>query len=376
LPSGTHRGAEELERALFRGARRRSRNADLADAESWTQETSWFVDWRRARSRSLAELPDLVFRTSGHTGSPAPWIRGGAQLAREVALLREIAHVEGCDGVVSFAPPTHLYGLLFGYCVPAAAGVQAWHVAAPDWVAFDLHALGLRRPLIVALPAVLPLFRSLGSAGEVERATIVHSTSSLPEMGRDVARLPRVELVELFGSTETGLIAHRLVGDRVDEPWLLAEDVQPVAAAPGSVGVLTVSSPRIARRPGERPARALTLGDVVEHLDGRSFRFVGRTSRLVKVNGRRLDLDAVETRLRRVLPCADLACIPRGDEARGEAYDLLVVPARDSLDPAAVRAEGARVLADLAPPRTVRLVDELPRSATGKLLAARETRHG
>jgi acyl-coenzyme A synthetase/AMP-(fatty) acid ligase len=374
-PLGTHRGAEELERALFRHARRRSGSVDLADAAAWTQETSWLVDWSRVRPRSLAELPDLVLRTSGHTGRPAAWIRTGAQLAREVALLREIARVDECDGVVTFAPPKHLYGLLFGYCVPAAARLPVRHVAASEWPAFDPSALGLRRPLLAALPAVLPLLRSLGSNDGVERATIVHSTSSLPEVGREVAALPRVELVELFGSTETGLVAHRSVaGGESDEPWLLADDVEAVAAIPDDVGTLVVAGPRIARRPGAAPPPALGLGDVVEHLDDRRFRFVGRTSRLVKVNGRRLDLDEVETTLRRTLRCADLACLPRRDEVRGESYDLLVVPADGGTDPAAVRARGAPVFAELAPPRRVRLVGELPRSATGKLLASTEAR--
>jgi acyl-coenzyme A synthetase/AMP-(fatty) acid ligase len=369
---GTHRGAEELERALFRRTGRRSASVDLEGAAPWTQETSWLVDWRRVRPRSLAELPDLVFRTSGHTGRPAAWIRSGAQLAREVALLRKIAHVDECDGIVTFAPPKHLYGLLFGYCVPAAARLPVRHVAASDWPAFDLGALGLRRPLLAALPAVLPLLRSLGSSDGIERATIVHSTSSLPEVGREVAALPRVELVELFGSTETGLVAHRTVaGGEADEPWLLADDVEAVAATPGG-GPLAVSGPRIARRPGAGPVPALGLGDLVEYLDGRRFRFVGRTSRLVKVNGRRLDLDEVETTLRRRLRCADLACLPRRDEVRGESYDLLVVPAERGTDPAAVRALGAPVFAELAPPRKVRLVRRLPRSATGKLLASAE----
>ena len=357
------RSPEAFERALLRRGRR---HVDLAAAADWTQETSWLVDWRGVPPRPLEELPSLLFRTSGHTGKPAAWIRSGAQLAAEVAQLTEIARIRECDGIVSFAPPRHLYGLLFGYCAPASLGLPVWHLAASDWLALDLDALELRRPLLVALPAVLPLLRS------VEQATIVHSTSVLPDVGREVARLPRVELVELFGATETGLVAHRRVDGRVEPPWLLADDVEAVGARPGAVGILTVSSPRIGRRPGERQPQTLALGDEVEHLDRRRFRFVGRASRLVKVDGKRLDLDAVERALRHTLRCADLACLPRRDAVRGEAYDLLVLPADGALDPARVRLEAASVFAEHAPPRTVRLVDELPRSATGKLLADEE----
>lgn len=55
------------------------------------------------------------------------------------------------------------------------------------------------------------------------------------------------------------------------------------------------------------------------------FRFHGRRSRLVKVNGQRVHLDHVEERLRELVPCADLACVPIPDEVRGEDFDLLVV---------------------------------------------------
>jgi acyl-coenzyme A synthetase/AMP-(fatty) acid ligase len=91
---------------------------------------------------------------------------------------------------------------------------------------------------------------------------------------------------------------------------------------------------------------------------------------VVKVNGRRINLDEAEHAVRAVLDCADLALIPVTDEKIGENVELLVVPrpgtALSDLDlPTAFRRLGHR-------PKTVRAVTAIERSALGKRLSNTE----
>jgi acyl-coenzyme A synthetase/AMP-(fatty) acid ligase len=102
-------------------------------------------------------------------------------------------------------------------------------------------------------------------------------------------------------------------------------------------------------------------------VDDRTFRLVGRSGRLVKVNGRRINLDDAEHAVRAVLGCADLALVPVADEVIGEHVELLVVlePGTElsELDlPAAVRRLGVR-------PKRLRVVPRIERSALGKATA-------
>jgi acyl-coenzyme A synthetase/AMP-(fatty) acid ligase len=105
------------------------------------------------------------------------------------------------------------------------------------------------------------------------------------------------------------------------------------------------------------------LDDVVVVAGPRSFRRLGRHTRVVKINGYRVHLDRVERELSAHTQL-EFACRPVADPLRGEWYVLDV----------AGDASAARRLADLCrdllpancQPRTVRPVPSLARTITGK----------
>jgi acyl-coenzyme A synthetase/AMP-(fatty) acid ligase len=271
----------------------------------------------------------LTFATSGSTGAPVAWQRTAEQVRAEAVLLAELCGTGGVDGIVCYPPPVHLYGYLMGRALPELLGVPVRPIGLTDPPAPAFA--GLRRPLVAALPAALgPLRRCLPVLRRLDRLTLVHSSAMLPvaatrlldHLGR------RARLVELFGSTETGLVATRLVATR-REPhrpiWTLAPDVRFGSAMPvGREGQLRVRSPRIAAQPGQPPPTEYELDDIVEVVDERTFRWVGRSSRLVKVNGRRVNLDQVTDVLRDAVPDMPIICRPHPDELRGEWFAVLV----------------------------------------------------
>lgn len=102
--------------------------------------------------------------------------------------------------------------------------------------------------------------------------------------------------IELFGTTETGAIAHRQIPSRTDgaSTWTLLRDVELVGPRSGE-GPLAIRGPRIARPRGDRqPAQLVELDDLVVRDGDRSFTYLGRCSRLIKVNGVRVWLDELE----------------------------------------------------------------------------------
>ncbi|RKT54705.1 AMP-binding protein [Saccharothrix australiensis] len=303
----------------------------------------------------LGSLPDtVVLHTSGTTGERRAWPRTREQLWAEAGLLADLLRPYRPEAAVSFAPPRHLYGALVSVLVPARLGVRAWY--RPGFFGALPPVAGLR----VAVMAVPWTFRLLlehpawvDSAADL---TVLHSTAVLPASAEEFrVATGGARIVEVFGSTETGGIAHRRW--RGGNPlWELFPDVTAVAGGDGEVP-LEVRSPRLAGG-----ARSLRTDDFVELVDDRRFRFGGRRGRLVKVNGRRLNLDELEVALQGAVRCADLALVPVADPLVGEHVDLHLVPVPGE-DPdlaAAFDLIGLR-------PRRVLRVGRIDRTETGKM---------
>ncbi|TDD37552.1 long-chain fatty acid--CoA ligase [Actinomadura sp. KC06] len=339
-------------------------------------EEPWHVRWDDAgETGGSAEdvrnvLPETVdLRTSGTTGTGQTWRRTREQMWAEAGLLADLLRPGEPQAVLSFAPPRHLFGALATVLAPAKLGVRTW---------YRPRFFGTMPPpeqanwAVIAVPWTFAILRRNHAwVRAVRRLTILHSTASLPAPAaelRAAVGADRLRIVEVFGSTEAGGIATRTwTGD--DGPWELFPDVAFAAPQrPGGGEVpLEVSSPRLAFRAGGRPPAMWRTDDFVEPVDARRFRFTGRRGRLVKINGRRVNLDGLEEGLRSAVPCADLAVLPVPDELSGEHLDLLVVPARDAgtaLTEGAVRIAAAQF--DIRP-RKVRLIDRIDRSETGKL---------
>jgi acyl-coenzyme A synthetase/AMP-(fatty) acid ligase len=299
--------------------------------------------------------PEIEFRTSGSTGEPVRWLRTADQIRAEAELLARLCVPAGADGVICSAPPDHLYGYLMGRAVPELLGLPCRHLALTE---SPVRALaGWRRAVVAAVPASFAqLARCVEALAALDELVVVHSSAMLPPAAsRVLAALDgRARLVDLLGSTETGLVGFRTDPGRPE--WTLAPDVQlrPGLVA-GTVGALGVRSGRLARRAGAPFPDAIELDDVVEVVDDRTFRRLGRRSRLVKVNGRRVHLDVVEARLRDAVPGVGLECRPERDGLRGEWFTLVA----DSVEPRALAAlrTACRALAPWEQPRAIRPVE-------------------
>ncbi|MCH6162577.1 acyl-CoA synthetase [Streptomyces marispadix] len=315
---------------------------------------------------------EIPFATSGHTGEPVRWWRTREQLRAEVELIAATAIGE-VGQVISLAPPEHLFGRLFGVELPRRYGIEvhnAWQdpVIPPTW-----------RPgvpaLFVCLPASWVVLRSLAPRiAELPRAVALHSAGPTTAHTRQLVSALRghpFRAVELFGSTETGAVASREIAADADDqqPWRLLPDVRAELPDGQDERRLTVSSPRLARRDGHRaPPRTWQMGDLVRAAGERRFTFVGRASRLIKVNGLRCDLGRVEQTVATALPGLEAVCLPKRDAVRGEHYELVYADPRGEFDSRSLWPLLRRALGGTPLPRSLRRVPRIPRSSTGKPL--------
>lgn len=298
----------------------------------------------------------IVFETSASTGRPRRWERSRDQLQAEarVMVARIVSH--SVDAVLSFAPATHLYGRVFGTEIPALLDVPTTSISS---VLGPLTLPAARRVLIVAVPSSWRLLQSPSLRGAFDQVTVVHGAGVAPiDAGRITEALGRdSRAVEVFGSTESGGIATRRLGCGTD--WAVVDDVT-LHGAPGVVLPLRVSSPRLAVELGSDSVPLdMTLADRVIRTGVDTFQHLGRTDHVIKVDGRRWDLDDVERRVRAELGI-DVACIGVPDALRGSTYDLFV-------ETEATRESTLATLVADRPPRRVHWVHALPRTPRGKV---------
>jgi acyl-CoA synthetase (AMP-forming)/AMP-acid ligase II len=316
-----------------------------------------------------AEATQLVVFTSGSTGEPTAISKCLRQLASEVVALESALGAGLGDAAVhGTVSHQHIYGLLFRVLWPLAAGRPI--VPRAFFPEDLLAAMNAHDAVLVASPAHLKRMPAqLPWASLHGRLRAVFSSGgALPaDAALETARLLGTPPTEILGSSETGGIA-----------WRRWDEEQPVwRALPGvdwrvTGGALEVSSPHLAEAGWWRSQ------DRAEADERGGFRLLGRADRIVKVEERRVSLEALEAQLR---------AHPQVREARvlllGGARTTLaavVVPQGDAADMQDATARrrlsqqlGTHLSAShdaVTRPRRWRFIDALPVNTQGKVTEA------
>ena len=344
-----------------------------------------------------------ILYTSGSTGVPK-----GVMLSHRNAL----TFVEWCvatigvhgDDRLSNHAPLHFDLSVFDLFVASAAGATV--VLVPDEAAYlgaelarlirdDGISIWYSVPsaltmLVRALrePGELPTLREVVFAGEV------FPTKQLRELRR---LLPDVRLWNLYGPTETNVCTYHVVGD-------LPEDDRPIpigracgntdvfalrdeggVAGVGEEGELYVRGSTVMKGYWGRPERTSEVlvpnplapnhgdavyrtGDLVRLRPDGDYDFLGRRDHQIKSRGYRIELGEVEAALNAHPDLAEAVAVAVPHQDWGSAIVVYVAPAA-GIRPGA--ADLKRHLVERVPrymlPWRIEVVDELPRTSTGKV---------
>ncbi len=311
-----------------------------------------------------SEMPQLaadqlvaIGYTSGSTGVPLPngktW---GALHASNAGNLRWLrTFVPGHFGIVATVPPQHMYGLETSILLPLLGG-HAVHNGRPFFPADVAQALAqLSAPrVLVTTPVHL---RALVEA-DLDLpviAAVVSATAPLPLALAHAAEARfGAPLCEVFGSTETCVIAGRR--PTLSEDWQLFDEVTLTPRPDGT----SVSAPQL-----DTP---ITLADLVTlAADGRHFRLCGRRADLLEIAGKRASLGDLTRRLLAVPGVSDGVVFQLDGDAALGVHRIAALAVAPGLDEAAIIQALRQAIDPVFLPRPLRLVDALPRNATGKL---------
>jgi len=301
-------------------------------------------------------VPAAIGYTSGSTGvpraNPKCWEKLAISSSHNDALLRALAG--GDYHVVATVPPQHMYGLEFSVLLPLF-GHAAIHAGRPFFAADIAAALAdLPEPRVlvttpVHLRALLDSNQSLPAFSGIVSATAPLS----PQLARAAEARFSAPVQEVFGSTETCVIAHRRTARA--ETWTPYH------------GVTLHPQPDGTRVEAPQLLQPTVLADIVELDVHGGFRLRGRNTDLLEIAGKRASLGDLTHKLLAVPGVRDGVVFQMDDTDAMGVRRIAALAVAPGLDACAIIDALRCEIDPVFLPRPLKLVDALPRGETGKL---------
>ncbi len=352
----------------------------IADAQASRPDNHSVDDERveRVLSRTIVgQVPALpqvaadhivqIAFTSGSTGTPTAHAKRWGSLHFNTRFnaerIRECigARGAGAPTVIATVPPQHMYGTETSVLLPLLAGIGV-HAARPLFPGDVAGALAQVPEPRVLVTTPVHLRTLLASTQEFPKVAVVVSATAPMDaaLALRVATGLKAPLLEMFGSTETCVIATRLTASESD--WRLYPGVTLEPAADHT----WVRAPWF--------DQATRLQDVVEVAEGRML-LRGRNVDMIEIAGKRASLSDLTRRLL-AIPGVQDAVVFQPSDAEAEAPGVTRVQrvaaavVAPELSVAEILNAMARAVDPAFLPRPLLRVAALPRNELGKTTRA------
>lgn len=314
------------------------------------------------------ETPRLVLFTSGSSGEPSLVPKNLRQLETEIAALETQfgTLLHGCE-IASSVSAQHIYGLLFCVLWPLSCGrvFDAQRLAYSEQIPQRAAAAAVA---LISSPAILTrLNLAPADATSTGLVAVFSSGGKLEDaLGKLASALLAAPILEILGSTETGGIAWREhQGLRAAGAWQVFEPVQ-WRLLDGRLQLRSAYLPD--------PEQWWVSNDLVQLVSERHFMHLGRADRIVKIEEKRLSLDAMEKHLVKFAGVSAAKAQISAELKRGLGMVCALEPAlllqlragKKKALVEALRQHLALAFESVVFPRRWRFVPQLPSNAQGK----------
>jgi benzoate-CoA ligase len=347
-----------------------------------------------APARTIGDEPCFWLYSSGSTGAPKGTVHAHSSLIRTADLYaRPILGIDEGDVVFSAAKLFFAYGLGNALTFPLAVGATVVLMAERATPAAVIARLRRHQPTIFygvpTLFAALLASPDLPQRAEVALRVCASAGEALPaEIGRRWTERFDVEILDGLGSTEMlhiflsnrpGMVRYGSSGVPVPGYELRIVGDDGGAVAGGQVGELQIKGPTAALGywNNREKTRDTFLGEWTRSGDKYSvdpdgyYLYSGRSDDMLKVGGNYVSPIEVESALVMHPAVLEAAVVGRPDHEQLVKPQAYVVLKRGHVPSPALADElRQHVKALLAPykyPRWIEFIDELPKTATGKI---------
>ena len=337
------------------------------------------------------DLAQIIY-TSGTTGAPKGVMLSHANLYNNVRSILAYLQLTENDRILNVLPFYYSYGnsVLHTHLAVGGALILENSLAYPHRVIqriVDEQVTGFS-----GVPSTYALLLSRVSLQDYDLSRLRYLTQAgggMPpaHIMRVRAELPHARLFVMYGQTEaTARIAY-LPPEKLEEkmgsvgiaiPGVEMElhEEHGEAVANGAVGEIWVRGPNVMLgywNDPETTARVmqdhwLKTGDLARQDADGYFFIQGRSSDMIKTGAHRVSPQEIEQTILELDGVAEAAVVGVPDEILGEVIKAVLVPREGfTLERLAVQAHCHRRLAPYKVPKLVEFVNELPKTASGKI---------
>jgi long-chain acyl-CoA synthetase len=370
---------------------------DLTDLELWALASSEgaaalivaedrFGAGRRIGSSSLHSRvgagagggSSLHFYTSGTDGRPKGAIKDTTRLMDEGRTVAAVLGYRPGTRVMAAVPLCHAYGFALGVLGVLSAGGTLVGARPRTGTAFTRCVVEHDVDVVVGVPALYDLWAGRGSMGSLASG-MTRCVSAGAPLPTDVAdrfeRLSGVRPTVLYGTTECGVISVAADGQTApSDVGFPCPGVDVRAGSPDQPAEIVVRTPYAAQgyvNGAERDlkrtpftADGVRVGDA-GWLDGTGrLHLTGRRTDLVNVHGRKVGPAEVEDVVRAHRLVVDAAVV--GVAMGSDEWLAAFVVTRAAINEQQLFEHCRERLARFKVPRRFYVVDEIPRTSTGK----------
>jgi len=315
----------------------------------------------------IEQLPQdmkLLFFTSGSSGFPVGAFKTRSNLESEVQSLKKIVAQRTVKKVIVTVPFVHIYGILAGLLLPLALG-DIKLVVKEDFLPYELleeakepDSLVVTTPVFIKALAKLPESESLGNT------LFISSTAPLSQ--EDVALFCQkyeTDIIQLFGSTETGGIAYKR---NTSLEWTPLDGVEVATQS----DKLNVRSPFVSnyllKETLQRVVLPYQTEDIVEVQEGR-FQLIGRSNKLIKIAGKRISALQIEKILEEIaeIQKAIVELVYKKELLRSEQI-VITLEATKKVEKRVIKEKIAQYYGIITIPFNLKYVEQINYSAMGK----------
>ncbi len=314
-----------------------------------------------------APSPDsvIIMYTSGSTGKSKLIRKSLRSMELEAMLLKQHFkdRTEGAflKGTVY---PWHLYGLTFRIFMPLLLDIHS--DALITHYTEELSACAASKIILITSPAFVRRMDFSLKAPDI--AVAVSAGGKMPAAAAaSFYAWSGCAFDEIYGSTESGVMARRSFDGATDSRWRCFEGVS-FEKRDGDIYLKSVLT----------EGQSLKIDDVLEFDESGCFKIIGRLGRSIKIEEKRISLREVEEKLLALEGISECAVVPLEVNGGLRIGAVLVVDEHLSKRVSEqgsvafkkwLRASLAGVLDSVAIPRFIRIVPGLPENHMGKVQA-------
>ncbi len=355
-------------------------------------------DISEAPSMSLPTLSNdrkaMIIYTSGTTNKPKGVLTTHGNIEAQITALVEAWKWTKDDHIPLILPLHHIHGIINSLCCPLFVGAKISMLGGFDVDNVCKEIAQSNYTVFTAVPTIyFSLIENLERTKEPAifngfknlRLMMSGSAALAPEIHKKWETLTGQKILERYGMTEVGMaLSNKVDGERrpgaVGEPLpnveiKLEDETGNEVTEEGEIGQILLKGPQVFKGYQNLPEKTkaafkdgwFLTGDVAVMEDG-YYRLLGRESiDIIKSGGYKISALEIEDVLLKNENIKECAVIAKNDEKWGEIVVAAITVNSDSIETKELQEWCSKYLSGYKVPRIIKVLDQLPKNAMGKV---------